>query len=67
MFYSTKRQQFLVDQGYSFKVITNLLDSAREPCPLTFLMCYVTTLMQHIMPCARPSIPCQTHAVLAAP
>ena len=28
MFYSTKRQQFLIDQGYSFKVITNLLDSA---------------------------------------
>jgi ERCC3/RAD25/XPB C-terminal helicase len=26
MYYSTKRQQFLIDQGYSFKVITNLLD-----------------------------------------
>ncbi|WMV50959.1 hypothetical protein MTR67_044344 [Solanum verrucosum] len=24
MYYSTKRQQFLIDQGYSFKVITNL-------------------------------------------
>jgi DNA excision repair protein ERCC-3 len=24
MFYSTKRQQFLIDQGYSFKVITAL-------------------------------------------
>eukprot|EP00966_Prymnesium_polylepis_P259987 6005689-Prymnesium_polylepis.1 len=24
MYYSTKRQQFLVDQGYAFKVITNL-------------------------------------------
>ncbi|KAI6039797.1 P-loop containing nucleoside triphosphate hydrolase protein [Pisolithus marmoratus] len=24
MFYSTKRQQFLIDQGYSFKVITHL-------------------------------------------
>ncbi|KAH9775432.1 General transcription and DNA repair factor IIH helicase subunit XPB1 [Citrus sinensis] len=24
MFYSTKRQQFLIDQGYSFKVITSL-------------------------------------------
>jgi DNA excision repair protein ERCC-3 len=24
MFYSTKRQQFLIDQGYSFKVITDL-------------------------------------------
>jgi len=28
MYYSTKRQQFLIDQGYAFKVITNLLDSA---------------------------------------
>lgn len=28
MYYSTKRQSFLVDQGYSFKVITNLLDAA---------------------------------------
>ena len=25
MFYSTKRQQFLVDQGYAFKVVTNLI------------------------------------------
>jgi DNA excision repair protein ERCC-3 len=24
MYYSTKRQQFLIDQGYSFKVITEL-------------------------------------------
>ena len=28
MYYSTKRQQFLIDQGYAFKVVTNLLDSA---------------------------------------
>ncbi|KXZ51043.1 hypothetical protein GPECTOR_14g30 [Gonium pectorale] len=28
MYYSTKRQQFLIDQGYSFKVITNVLKSA---------------------------------------
>jgi len=28
MYYSTKRQQFLVDQGYAFKVVTNLLDGA---------------------------------------
>ena len=27
MFYATKRQQFLVDQGYEFKIITNLADS----------------------------------------
>uniref|UniRef100_A0A7S3VI15 DNA 3'-5' helicase n=1 Tax=Dunaliella tertiolecta TaxID=3047 RepID=A0A7S3VI15_DUNTE len=30
MFYSTKRQQFLVDQGYAFKVVTNLVDTAAE-------------------------------------
>ena len=31
MYYSTKRQQFLIDQGYSFKVITNLLDGTGTP------------------------------------
>lgn len=31
MYYSTKRQQFLIDQGYSFKVITNLLDNQGKP------------------------------------
>jgi DNA excision repair protein ERCC-3 len=31
MFYSTKRQQFLIDQGYAFKVITNLLDATGAP------------------------------------
>lgn len=30
MFYSTKRQQFLIDQGYQFKVVTNLLDEQGE-------------------------------------
>ena len=32
MFYSTKRQQFLIDQGYAFKVITHLdgIDSMPE-------------------------------------
>ena len=32
MFYSTKRQQFLIDQGYAFKVITHLdgLDTLPE-------------------------------------
>mmetsp|Transcript_6161 Transcript_6161/g.17199 ORF Transcript_6161/g.17199 Transcript_6161/m.17199 type:complete len:498 (-) Transcript_6161:124-1617(-) len=29
MYYSTKRQQFLIDQGYNFRVITNLLDNAK--------------------------------------
>ena len=37
MFYSAKRQQFLIDQGYSFKVITNLLDGAGELLLLWFL------------------------------
>lgn len=27
MFYAAKRQQFLVDQGYEFKIITNLVDA----------------------------------------
>ena len=28
MYYSAKRQQFLIDQGYAFKIITNLLEEA---------------------------------------
>lgn len=28
MYFSHKRQQFLIDQGYAFKVIPNLLDGA---------------------------------------
>ncbi|KAJ2005122.1 DNA repair helicase RAD25 [Coemansia thaxteri] len=31
MYFSTKRQQFLIDQGYSFKVITHL--EGMESCP----------------------------------
>lgn len=31
MFYSTKRQQFLIDQGYAFKVITHLDGSEDLP------------------------------------
>ncbi|KAG1222954.1 hypothetical protein G6F35_004964 [Rhizopus arrhizus] len=31
MFYSTKRQQFLIDQGYAFKVITNLEGMDSDP------------------------------------
>ncbi|KAK3271625.1 General transcription and DNA repair factor IIH helicase subunit xpb1, partial [Cymbomonas tetramitiformis] len=30
MYYSTKRQQFLIDQGYSFKVVTNLLEQSTD-------------------------------------
>jgi len=32
MRYSTKRQQYLVDQGYTYKVIPNLLDDALKKC-----------------------------------
>ena len=28
MYYSTKRQQFLIDQGYAFKIVTGLLDES---------------------------------------
>ncbi|KAI9012015.1 P-loop containing nucleoside triphosphate hydrolase protein [Phycomyces nitens] len=31
MYYSTKRQQFLIDQGYAFKVITNLEGMDSDP------------------------------------
>ena len=30
MFYSAKRQQYLIDQGYTFKIVTNLTDKAVE-------------------------------------
>ena len=45
MFYSAKRQQFLIDQGYSFKVITNLLDGAGELLLLWFS--YLLSLCPH--------------------
>jgi len=35
MYYSTKRQQFLIDQGYAFKVITHL-DGIKEMPNLVF-------------------------------
>jgi DNA excision repair protein ERCC-3 len=28
MFYSAKRQQYLIDQGYTFKIVTNLAEKA---------------------------------------
>jgi DNA excision repair protein ERCC-3 len=28
MFYSSKRQQYLIDQGYTFKIVTNLCERA---------------------------------------
>ena len=43
MFYSAKRQQFLIDQGYSFKVITNLLDGAGGLCLLVLLCLHSST------------------------
>jgi len=30
MFYSAKRQQYLIDQGYTFKIVTNLCENAAE-------------------------------------
>ena len=39
MFYSTKRQQFLIDQGYQFKVVTNLVDPESKAFPLCLQCC----------------------------
>ena len=47
MYYSTKRQQFLIDQGYSFKVITNLLDNAGAPCVCFYLRSWLIPLHDH--------------------
>ena len=30
MYYSAKRQQYLIDQGYTFKIVTNLCEKADE-------------------------------------
>ena len=30
MFYSAKRQQYLIDQGYTFKIVTNLCEKAED-------------------------------------
>jgi DNA excision repair protein ERCC-3 len=30
MFYSAKRQQYLIDQGYTFKIVTNLSEKAEQ-------------------------------------
>ena len=54
MYYSTKRQQFLIDQGYSFKVITNLLD-ATGAAPFTTLLyqniCWSCHVMHMLLLC----------------
>jgi DNA excision repair protein ERCC-3 len=34
MFYSAKRQQYLIDQGYTFKIVTNLCEKADEEASL---------------------------------
>ena len=39
MYFTNKRQQFLIDQGYSYKVLANILEQAgkadRREAPLT--------------------------------
>jgi DNA excision repair protein ERCC-3 len=34
MFYSAKRQQYLIDQGYTFKIVTNLCEKADALAPI---------------------------------
>ena len=41
MFYSAKRQQYLIDQGYTFKIVTNLCEKAEEEA-LKHKYCYST-------------------------
>jgi superfamily II DNA or RNA helicase len=41
MYYSAKRQQFLVDQGYAFKVLPALHTTAAVSCYVTLLCCCV--------------------------
>ena len=49
MYYSTKRQQFLIDQGYSFKIITNLLDAAGLPAvPIVPWLVHLMLQLPHL-------------------
>jgi hypothetical protein len=49
MYYSAKRQQFLVDQGYAFKVLPNLHQQAQvgpgKGLGMLCIVCYVLTSM----------------------
>ena len=36
MYYSSKRQQFLINQGYAFKVITNLVEMMESSNDLVY-------------------------------
>jgi hypothetical protein len=40
MYYSAKRQQFLVDQGYAFKVLPALHTTAAVSGPGSVLVCF---------------------------
>ena len=51
MYYSTKRQQFLIDQGYSFKIITNLLDAAGLPAVPIFFWTGMPLALAAAVPC----------------
>lgn len=55
MYYSTKRQQFLIDQGYAFKVITNLLDNAGASLLVPHGWCTMAVF------CQRPGLRPQGH------
>lgn len=57
MYYSAKRQQFLVDQGYAFKVVPNLHTSAQVRRLLwmqeTVARCYASALRMSACVCAE--------------
>ena len=42
MFYAAKRQRFLNDQGYSYKVITNAIEKYREKFPQNAQLYYAS-------------------------
>lgn len=42
MFYAAKRQRFLNDQGYSYKVISNAIEKYREKFPQRSQLHYTT-------------------------
>ncbi len=70
MYYSTKRQQFLVDQGYAYHVVTNLLEGGQqEGLRFSSTNEQINLLTQVRAPGGPPAalLPCCPAALLRAP
>lgn len=58
VFFTAKRQQFLIDQGYSYKVIPSLLEAAGgSRCWLAVCLCVLLRLLLRLAPCRGHTSP----------